>query len=87
MRYGFVLAGRIRPWLRASLPPSRRRKAVCVQQGVTLLICLLPPVTATLAGAAAALALTTLLLSFALDIHWLARHATTTSGRALVEDA
>jgi phosphatidylglycerophosphate synthase len=72
-RYGFVMAGRIRPWLRAPLPPSRRRKAICVQQGVTLLICLLPPVSATLAGAAAALALSSLTLSFALDVHWLAR--------------
>ena len=73
LRYGFVLAGRILPWLRAPLPPSRRRKAICAQQGVTLLLCLLPPVTATLAGAAAALALAALILSFALDIHWLAR--------------
>jgi phosphatidylglycerophosphate synthase len=87
LRYGFVLAGRIRPWLRTPLPPSRRRKAICVQQGVTLLICLLPPVTPTLAGVAAALALTTLVLSFARDIHWLARHAGTTSGGTLVEDA
>jgi phosphatidylglycerophosphate synthase len=78
LRYAFVLAGRIRPWLRAPLPPSRRRKAICVQQGVTLLICLLPPTTATLAGAAAALALATLVLSFALDIHWLARRCEST---------
>ena len=49
--------GALQPWLRAPLPPSRRRKAICAQQGVTLLICLLPPVTPTLAGAAAALAL------------------------------
>ena len=79
LRYAFVLAGWIRPWLRAPLPPSRRRKAICVQQGVSLLICLLPPVTATLAGAAAALALATLVLSFALDVHWLARRCETTS--------
>jgi phosphatidylglycerophosphate synthase len=73
LRYGFVLAGWIRPWLRAPLPPSPRRKAICVQQGVMLLICLLPPVSATLAGAAAALALGSLVLSFAIDVHWLAR--------------
>jgi phosphatidylglycerophosphate synthase len=79
LRYGFVLAGRFRPWLRAPLPPRRRRKAICVQQGVTLLICLLPPVSATLAGAAAALALSSLVLSFALDIRWLARRFVTTS--------
>jgi hypothetical protein len=46
---------------------------------VTLLICLLPPVSATLAGAAAALALSSLVLSFALDIRWLARRFVTTS--------
>lgn len=79
LRYGFVLAGRTRPWLRAPLPPSRRRKAICVQQGVTLLICLLPPVTSSLAGAAAALALSTLVLSFALDVHWLAGRSETGS--------
>jgi phosphatidylglycerophosphate synthase len=78
LRYAFVLARWIRPWLRAPLPPSRRRKAICAQQGLTLLICLLPPVTATLAEAAAALALATLALSFALDIHWLARRFETT---------
>ena len=49
LRYGFVLAGQLLPWLSAPLPPSRRRKVVCVQQGLTLLLCLLPPIT-TLAG-------------------------------------
>ncbi len=85
LRYGFVLAGRVVAWLRAPLPPSRRRKAICAQQGITLLICLLPPATPALAGVAAAIALAMLVLSFALDIlglargHWLARHAGTTS--------
>jgi phosphatidylglycerophosphate synthase len=73
LRYGFVLAGQLLPWLRAPLPPSRRRKAVCVQQGVTLLLCLLPPVTPWLASAAAAIALIGLALSFGVDVRWLAR--------------
>jgi phosphatidylglycerophosphate synthase len=74
LRYGFVVAGLMLPWLRAVLPPSRRRKAVCVQQGMTLLLCLLPPVTPPLASAAAGLALICLILSFVTDVFRLARH-------------
>ena len=86
LRYLFVLAGLAQPWLSDPLQPSFRRKAVCVQQGLTLLVCLLPPVAPALAGALAALALAALILSFALDIHglarrhWLARPRGTTSG-------
>jgi phosphatidylglycerophosphate synthase len=82
LRYGFVLAGRVLPWLRRPLPPSRRRQAVCVQQGVTLLLCLLPPVGPTFASAAAGVALTALLASFAADIIYLAgtRGAADTTG-------
>jgi hypothetical protein len=61
------------PWLRRPLPPSRRRQAVCVVQGVTLLLCLLPPVSAALASLAAGLALLALLASFAADVIHLAR--------------
>jgi phosphatidylglycerophosphate synthase len=92
LRYGFVLAGRLLPWLNAPLPPSRRRKAICAQQGITLLVCLLPPATPALASAAAAVALATLVASFALDVswltrrHWLRRRARTTS-RILTEQA
>ena len=72
LRYGFVLAGWLLPWLRAPLPPSRRRKAICVQQGVTLLLCLLPPMPASAAAALAALALICLAGSFVHDILGLA---------------
>jgi phosphatidylglycerophosphate synthase len=73
LRYLFVLAGLLVPSLRRPLPPSRRRQAVCVQQGVTLLVCLLPPVSAALASVAAGLALSALLWSFAVDIIYLER--------------
>lgn len=75
LRYGFVLAGRIWPRLRAPLPPSRRRQMICVQQGVSLLICLLPPVSPDVAGLVAAVALASLVVSFAIDIGWLARRS------------
>ena len=73
LRYLFVLAGSLLPWLRRPLPPSWRRQAVCVQQGVTLLFCLLPPVSTVLASLTAGLALSSLLASFAIDIIYLAR--------------
>jgi phosphatidylglycerophosphate synthase len=73
LRYAFVLAGWLIPSLRRSLPPSRRRQAVCVQQGVTLLLCLLPPVGPTLASVSAGVALLALLVSFAVDIIYLVR--------------
>jgi len=72
LRYGFVLAGWLLPWLRHPLPPNRRRKQICALQGVTLLLCLLPPVGALVASGAAALALTVLVASFARDVRWLA---------------
>ena len=73
LRYLFVLAGWLLPWLRRPLPPSRRRQAVCVQQGVTLVLCLLPPVGTLLASLLAGLALAALLASFAADIIYMAR--------------
>ena len=73
MRYVFVLASWYLPALRGPLPPSRRRQVVCVQQSVTLLVCLLPPVGNLFANAAAGLALLALLASFASDIIYLVR--------------
>jgi phosphatidylglycerophosphate synthase len=75
LRYGFVLAGRLLPWLRASLPSSRRRKAICAQQGITLLVCLLPPASPAFASGIAGIALAALILSFGLDVYWLAQNA------------
>jgi phosphatidylglycerophosphate synthase len=71
MRYVFVLASWYLPALRGPLPPSRRRQIVCVQQSVTLLVCLLPPVENLFANVSAGLALLALLASFASDIIYL----------------
>lgn len=70
LRYLFVLAGRIWPRLRRELPPSYRRKVVCVVQGVALLIVLAPLFPAALARAVGALALASLVASFAVDTVW-----------------
>jgi phosphatidylglycerophosphate synthase len=86
LRYAFVLAGVLLPWLRASLPPSRRRKVICLQQGITLLLCLLPPIPPAIASVAAAFALICLILSFVVDVVRLARRDAAPGG-ALPERA
>lgn len=70
MRYLFVAASRIWPALGAELPPSRRRKVVCVVQGVVLLVALGPVIPGWLATAACAGGLATLTYSFAVDVRW-----------------
>jgi phosphatidylglycerophosphate synthase len=70
MRYAFVLGGLRWAFLRADLPPSFRRKVVCVVQVVALAAVLtpviVPPVTTAIAGAA----LVALTWSFAVDVRW-----------------
>jgi phosphatidylglycerophosphate synthase len=65
MRYVFVAAGRLLPWLRGPVPPSYLAKTVAAVQGVVLVVAssgLLPlPVTVALV----AVALTLLVWSFA----------------------
>ncbi|MDP1648358.1 MAG: CDP-alcohol phosphatidyltransferase family protein [Rubrivivax sp.] len=73
MRYAFVAAARPWPWLAAALPPSRRRRAVCVVQISTLVVCLAPIVPPPLATALAAASLALLATSFAIDVRTLAR--------------
>ncbi|MEV6616449.1 CDP-alcohol phosphatidyltransferase family protein [Streptomyces sp. NPDC051051] len=75
MRYAFVAAARVAPWLNAPLPPSFARKTVAALQGVCLLVAgadLLP-----YAGnfAVALLALVLLLWSFGRDVLWLWRES------------
>lgn len=74
LRYLFVAAGALSPWLRAPLPPSRRRQAVCVIQVVALIVCLSPPIGPVQGHWIAAGSLLLLGGSFAIDIRWLHRH-------------
>jgi Na+-transporting methylmalonyl-CoA/oxaloacetate decarboxylase gamma subunit len=74
MRYAFVAAARVLPWLNAALPHSMARKTVAALQGIVLLVAgagIMP-----LEGNAAAvlLALASLVWSFGRDITWLYRH-------------
>lgn len=74
MRYLFVAAGLAFPRLRGELPPSLRRKVVCVVQGVILVAALAPVIPPALATAGVAAALAMLSWSFAVDIAWLLRN-------------
>lgn len=74
-RYLFVVAGWLWSALTAELPPSQRRKTVCVVEGVVLLVCLGPIIPSGLAVTAAGGALLLLTYSFAVDIRWLAARA------------
>lgn len=75
LRYLFVAAAGIWPWLGADLPESWRRKFTCVVQIATLIAAIAPivpqPWSALVAGAGLAL----LTWSFAVDVAWLARHS------------
>lgn len=74
-RYAFVAAAGVLTWMRRPLPPSRRRRAVCALQSAALIACLAPVIAPPASTLLAAMGLVALLLSFALDIHWLARRA------------
>ena len=71
LRYLFLGAGWLWRSLRAELPPSARRKTVCVVQGVALVVCLAPVISAAVAPALASAALALLVYSFAADVRWL----------------
>lgn len=73
MRYAFIAAGWLLPWMRAELPKSTRRQAVCVVQVVALIVALAPGVTPPLSTAISAVGLAILTWSFWLDVAWLAR--------------
>jgi len=75
LRYAFVAASWVLPWLGAPLPPSRRRQAVCVVQIVSLLGALAPVVVPPFSAALALAGLAALVWSFGVDVRWLARNA------------
>ena len=75
MRYAFVAAGAGLRWMRAPLPPSRRRQTICVVQVAALTIALVPTIAPPVSAAIAAAALASLTGSFLVDTLWLWRRA------------
>jgi phosphatidylglycerophosphate synthase len=74
MRYAFVAAAWVWPWLDRPLPPSWRRQAVCVVQVAGLILTVTPVVSPPASTAVAAASLIALAASFLVDILWLERH-------------
>ncbi len=75
MRYLFVAAGYGWQWMTAPLPPSTRRKAVCVIQIVGLSVAVAPFIPVPLSRAIALVTLASLTWSFGVDVLWLRRHS------------
>jgi phosphatidylglycerophosphate synthase len=68
LRYGFVAAGALWPWMRRPLAPTRRAKIVCVVQVLALVAVALPIVVRPLSSAIGAAALALLVYSFGADV-------------------
>jgi phosphatidylglycerophosphate synthase len=74
MRYLFVTASFVLPWLKAPLPERFSRKLVCVVQISVLIMLLAPPVTGAFAAILAGGATLALAWSFAVDsVHLIQR--------------
>ena len=72
-RYVFVLAAVFEPRLRAPLPPSMLRKAICVLQIGTLCLLLVPVLPGWAAVGLQVTATVALVWSFGRDVFWLMR--------------
>jgi len=75
LRYIFVAAGWVWPWLRGPLAPTRRGRVICVVQIVALIVAVAPIIPRGLSAFAAAVGLLTLAYSFLVDTVRLRRNA------------
>jgi phosphatidylglycerophosphate synthase len=75
LRYVFVAAGRVWPWLRAPLTPTRRARVICVVQIVALIVAVAPIIPPPLSTFSSAVGLLTLAYSFLVDTARLRRQA------------
>jgi phosphatidylglycerophosphate synthase len=71
LRYLFLAAAVVLPWMARALPPSRRRQAICVVQITALIIALAPIVPAPASVSLCAVSLALLAWSFWVDVAWL----------------
>lgn len=75
LRYAFVVAGWVFPWMRAALPPRYWRKVVAAVAGIALTVAASGLFPWWIAATVSAIALGLLLESFGRDTLWLVRHA------------
>jgi phosphatidylglycerophosphate synthase len=73
LRYAFVAAGWVWPWMARPLPSSLRGRVICVVQIGALIIAVAPIIPPQAATVLAAAGLTALCYSFLVDTLWLAR--------------
>jgi phosphatidylglycerophosphate synthase len=76
LRYVFVAAGWLQPWMQRPLFPSLRRKTICIVQVVGLILTILPAIPPPASAQIAAASLAALAYSFLVDTWWLWRRAT-----------
>ena len=74
MRYGYVVAGRLLPWLRRPTPPRHWAKVVAAVQGIVLVVAAADVLPGAVAAAALAGALALLTESFGRDVVWQWQH-------------
>ncbi len=84
MRYVFVAASWLWPWLRGALPHSMARKTVAALQGVVLVVAGAGVLPVASAATAVSGALALLVWSFGRDVAWLWRVRGLTGGPAVV---
>jgi phosphatidylglycerophosphate synthase len=75
MRYGFVVAGWLVPWMRRPLTPTLRGRMICTVQTGALVFAIVPVIRPPLSTLIAALALAALGYSFLVDVLRLWRQA------------
>lgn len=75
MRYGFVAASWMLPWLRAALPARFSAKTVAALQGIVLVVATAEVLPRSLTVGLVTTALALLAWSFGRDVAWLWRHA------------
>jgi phosphatidylglycerophosphate synthase len=73
MRYAFVAAGGMMPWMAKPLRATRRGRIVAITQSIGLGVALAPSVQRPASAAVAAATLAALAWSFAVDVAWLWR--------------
>jgi FkbM family methyltransferase len=81
LRYAFVAASWVWPFLAAALPHSERRRLCCVVQAGTLVVALAPALTPGARIGFAALGFAAAAWSFAVDVRWLWRNRAAPAGR------
>jgi phosphatidylglycerophosphate synthase len=80
MRYAYVAASWVLPWMRGSLPPRYWRKVVAATQGVVLAFAAADVLPRPLLTAAVTASLALLIESFGRDVGWLWYHRLVESG-------